>query len=271
MIWIPPSWLLAAGATSVVAGALRPIDLGLRPLGFGLMGAALVLGASPAWADQYRQAADNARIDCIASSRDLTRIALVGDGFASVSKVSAGNPQEDFTVTNEPIRGDIYLSVPDGFAANFLSFFATSKKGYVYKFACTIGGEDAEQLFVINPALGIEKAAAWEAKTGPRETAVRLIQAMATSATVDGYQLRQIAAAPTRIGALSVRLVAEYRGAALIGKVLRIDNRGSKPASVNPSEIAPSGTLALSVATSELAPGAGTSVWLVGLAGEGSW
>ena len=271
MICIPLPWLLAAGATSVVAGASRPIDLALKPLGFALIGAALVLGASPAWADQYRQAADNARVDCVVSSRDLTRIALVGDGFASVSKVSTGYPYNDFTVTNEPIRGDIYLSVPDGFAAQRLSFFATSKKGYVYKFACTIGGDDAEQIFVTNPALGAEKAAEWEAKSGPRETAVRLIQAMATSATVDGYQLRQVAAAPTRIGDLSVRLIAEYRGAALVGKVLRIDNRGTKPASVRASDIAPSGTLALSVATPELAPGAATSVWLVGVAGEGAW
>ncbi len=41
MICIPPTWLLAAGATSVVAGASRPIDLGLKPLGFALIGAAL--------------------------------------------------------------------------------------------------------------------------------------------------------------------------------------------------------------------------------------
>lgn len=271
MICIPPAWLFAAGATSVVAGASKPIDVGLKPLGFALIGAALVLGTSPAWADQYRQAADNARVDCVVSSRDLTRIALVGDAFASVSKVSTGYPYNDFTVTSEPIRGDIYLSVPDGFASRRLSFFATSKKGYVYKFACTVGGEESEQIFVTNPALGLDQAREWEAKTSPRETAVRLIQAMASSATVDGYQLRQVAAAPTRIGELTVRLIAEYRGAALVGRVLRIDNRGTKPATVRPGDIAPSGTLALSVATPELAPGAASTVWLVGLAGEGTW
>lgn len=271
MIAITPTWLLAAGATSVIAGASKPIDLGLKPLGFGLIGFALAFAASPAHADQYKQAADNSRVDCVVSSRDLTRIALVGDAFASVSKISTGYPYNDFTVTNEPIRGDIYLSLPDGFAPRSLSFFATSKKGYVYKFACAIGGEDAEQIFVTNPALGFEKAVEWETKTAPRETALRLIQAMASSATVEGYQLRQVAATPSRIGTLSVRLIAEYRGAALVGKVLRIDNRGAGPATVQPGDIAPSGTLAISVASPQLAPGAATTVWLVGRKGEGAW
>ncbi len=110
-----------------------------------------------------------------------------------------------------------------------------------------------------------------ETKTSPRETAVRLIQAMAASATVDGYQLRQVAAPPVRIGSLSVRLIAEYRGAALVGKVVRIDNRGTKSVTVKPSDIAPSGTLALSIGASELAPQAATTLWLVGTQGEGAW
>ena len=271
MIGIPPHWLLAIGATSLAAGASRPIDTGLKPLGCALMGMALALYASPAFADQYRQAADSAQVDCVVSSSDLTRIALVGDAFASVSKISTGYPHNDFTVTNEPVRGDIYLSVPESFAPGRLSFLATSKKGYVYKFACTVGADGPEQIFVTNPMLALDQAREWEAKTPPRESAVRLIQAMAASATIDGYQLRQVAAAPTRIGDLSVRLIAEYRGAALVGKVLRIDNRGAKPAAVRTSDIVPSGTLAASVAASELAPGAATTLFIVGTKGTGAW
>jgi len=271
MIAATPACLAAAGAVSIAAGATRPLDLGLRPLGFALIGVALFMAAAPARADQYRQAADNAEVDCVVSSRDLTRISLVGDAFASVSKVTTGYPHNDFSVTNEPIRGDIYLSVPEGFAPGQLSFFATSKKGYVYKFGCTIGGAEAEQIFVTNPALASEQAREWETKTSPRETAVRLIQAMAASATVDGYRLRQVAAAPVRIGTLSVRLIAEYRGAALVGRVLRIDNRGSRVATVKPSDVAPSGTLAFSIGTNELAPNAATTLWLVGTQGEGAW
>src|SRR3546814_15516616 len=88
-------------------------------------------------------------------SSDL-RISLVEDEFASVSKISTGNPQDDFSVVNEPVRGDIYLSVPEGFARPALSFFATSKRGYVYKIVCRIPGEKAVQPF--NPTPAISKA-----------------------------------------------------------------------------------------------------------------
>src|SRR3546814_6635154 len=90
-------------------------------------------------------ASDSSQIDCTASARDLTRISLVEDEFASVSKISTGNPADDFSVVNEPVRGDIYLSVPDGFARPALSFFATSKRGYVYKFVCRIDGEQRSE------------------------------------------------------------------------------------------------------------------------------
>src|SRR3546814_12110852 len=96
-------------------------------------------------------------VDCQASAKDLTRISLVEDEFASVSKISTGNPIDDFSVVNEPVRGDIYLSVPDGFVRSALSFFATSKRGYVYKFVCRIGGDQAAQVFVSNPAIRSEE------------------------------------------------------------------------------------------------------------------
>ena len=51
---------------------------------------------SPALADQTLMVSDNARVDCIASSRDLTRISLVGDEIASVSKLQTGNPERGF-------------------------------------------------------------------------------------------------------------------------------------------------------------------------------
>ena len=92
------------------------------------------------------------------SARELTRISLIADAFASVSKITTGYPYNDFTVTNEPVRGDIYISVPNGFAPGRVTFFATSKKGFVYKFTCKVAGDEAEQVFVSNPAIAGERA-----------------------------------------------------------------------------------------------------------------
>lgn len=119
---------------SAVTGAVflsRTYCHASRFIGASLVGLAVLLMADPAWADQTIMASDSSQVDCTASAKDLTRISLVEDEFASVSKISTGNPQDDFSVVNEPVRGDIYLSVPDGFGRPALSFFATSKRGYV--------------------------------------------------------------------------------------------------------------------------------------------
>ena len=230
--------------------------------------AILLAFAVPATADQFRMAGDNARVECTASKKDLTRISLVGDQFASLNKVATGIPYNDFSVVNEPVRGDIYLSVPDAYAGRTINFFATSKKGYVYKFACTVAPVEAQQVFVTNPGLAAAKAREWEEQTPLQETAVRLIQAMATSATVDGYEVRQPNSLPARVGDLSVRLIAEYRGAGLLGKVLRVENHGTTPLTLREADLAPQGTLAVTVASPELAPGQATAAYLVGTNGN---
>ena len=258
-----PLTFIVGGTLGVIAAGTRIVDTSLKPLGFGLIGAGLFALASPAFADQHLVAADNARVDCTASASELTRISLIGDAFASVSKISTGYPYSDFTVTNEPIRGDIYISVPQGYAPRSINFFATSKAGYVYKFVCDVAPGEPQQVFVSNPALAEPDAAAWEQETPIEDSAVRLIEAMAADRLIDGYQIRHRGGAPIRAGNLLVRQISEYRGKTLLGKVLRLENRGANPLTIEDSDLGLPGTLAVSVGSDVLAPGAATSAWLV--------
>ena len=155
--------LAASGLALANHGALRRPDPGYRMTGIAMI--ALALAPVPAQADQFVEAADNATIDCELSRGELTRIALIDDGFANVSKIASGYPYNDFEVTHEPVRGDIYISVPAQYASDRVSFFATSTAGYVYRFACRLGGDEASQLFITNPALARDDAADWEADT----------------------------------------------------------------------------------------------------------
>lgn len=264
----PSAFFLSAGATAFGCGATRRPDPGLRPLGAALIGLGLALAAAPALADQYRQAADSASIACTLSRRELTRIALIGDQFASVSKISSGTPFNDFAVTHEPVRGDIYLSVPDAYGPRSVSFFATTKKGYVYKFACDMAETPAQQVFITNPALATADATAWETETPVEATAVRLIQAMARQGTVAGYEVRQSATAPVRTGDLEVQLLAEYRGGNLTGKVVRLTNRAGKPVTLATADLAPKGAIALSVGQDVLSPRGQTTAYFVLANGE---
>ena len=121
-----------------------------RPFPAALTSFALAIAttayASPAHADQFVEAADGTAIDCVLARGALTRIALIEDGFANVSKMASGYPYNDFEVTHEPVRGDIYVSVPLQYASARVSFFATSSAGYVYKFACRVDGEDPHDI-----------------------------------------------------------------------------------------------------------------------------
>ncbi|WP_298089632.1 type-F conjugative transfer system secretin TraK [uncultured Sphingomonas sp.] len=237
-----------------------------RFFGASLVAVAALLIAGPAWADQTVLASDGSQVDCAASAKDLTRISLVEDEFASVSKISTGNPQDDFSVVNEPVRGDIYLSVPDGFGRHALSFFGTSKRGYVYKFVCRIAGDQAVQVFISNPAIAKDKAEETSpriAAASPQDNAVELVQAMYANQVVDGYEMRQRALRPVYVGNLKVQMIAEYRGAELTGRVLRIENSGSDAVTLTEAAVAPASALAVSIAEPRLDPGKVTTAYLV--------
>ena len=50
----------------------------------------LAFSASPAFADQFVEAADNAKIDCVLSRGELTRIALIGGPAAPAVHAACG-------------------------------------------------------------------------------------------------------------------------------------------------------------------------------------
>lgn len=258
-----PACLFGTGLASLGWGASRFPDTGFKALGAALLVTAATLTASPALADQFVEAADNARVDCTLSRDELTRIALVGDEFSSVSKIATGYPYNDFGVTHEPLRGDIYISVPPSFAANSLSFFATSKQGFVYKFACRTEAIEAQQLFITNPALAKPRAAEWENSASADDTAIALIKAMAERIRPDGYAVRQKMARPVRTGAVDVQLIAEYQGASLKGQELLLTNRGKTAITLDETALAPKSTRAISFGRNILDPGQSTSALVV--------
>lgn len=220
--------------------------------------------ATAAYADQFVEAADGAAIDCVLARGALTRIALVNDGFANVSKMASGYPYNDFEVTHEPVRGDIYVSVPLQYASATVSFFATSSAGHVYKFACRVEGEEASQLFVTNPALARPDATEWEGQVPTRdEAAIRLIEAMASDAVLPGFRARAELSRPRRTDSLEVQQVAEYEGAEFTGQAFTLRNLGPEPIALSSEREAPAGALAFAFGRDTIAPGETTQAFLV--------
>lgn len=253
---------------SGTALAARPLCLSSRTIGAGLLVAGALLMASPALADETLLATDNSEVACTISKSGLTRVSLKDDRFASVSKLTTGNETDDFSVVNEPTRGDIYISVPEGFTKDEVSFFGTTAKGFVYKFACRLEGERAHQVFVENRDILGEQPAELARALSPQETSASLIQAMYQSQAMDGFEIRQPSMNPVMVGLLKVQMITEYRGLNLVGRVLRIENTGKEPAVLNEQTIAPSNAVAVSVAKTELARGEATTAYIITPSGQ---
>ncbi|AXB80455.1 type-F conjugative transfer system secretin TraK [Novosphingobium sp. P6W] len=244
--------------------------MGRRALGAGVMGWGLI-SVTPALADQTVVAIDNGAVECEASRQDLTRISLRNDQFAAVSKVSAGRASEDFSVVHEPTRGDVYISVPEGYTRSTISFFGTTRKGFVYKFTCKVGGSDAKQVFVANgqaekPA---EQPAAYAVSELPfDEQVLALVRAMFEQKPLPGFEIRDRPRAAVNVGGLKVQLVSEYRGLLLTGQVLRVQNAGKEPMVLSEDIVASRGAIAVSVSNSSLGPGQTTGAYVVLPAGD---
>ena len=252
------AWTVGGAFTARVWARERLAGLCLTSLG-------LAAFAPPALADQNLIAADNGTVRCDASLKDLTRISLKGDQFASVSKMQTGNASDDFQVVNEPTRGDIYLSVAASFTRPTLSFFGITHKGFVYKFVCTVTGADAKQVFITNADSEAPRQAGehWPAGLSASDTAARLIAAMYAQKPVEGYEITWRALAPVNVGPLRVQFVGQYASAAYMGKLLKITNSGAKPVTLEEDQVGPADALAVSVTNPALKPGDATTAFVV--------
>jgi len=77
------------------------------------------------------------------------------------------------------------------------------------------------------------------------------------------YEMRQRSLKPVYVGNLKVQMIAEYRGEALTGRVLRIENKGTAETTLTEASVAPASSLAVSIAEPKLAPGRVTTAYLV--------
>ena len=261
-------WTNALPGCALICGAVLASSancVGRRALGASVLGWGLLL-ATPAHADQKVTATDNGAIDCDASRQDLTRISLEDDQFAAVSKVATGNANEDFSVVHEPTRGDVYISVPEGYPRPSISFFGTTRKGFVYKFTCRIAGSEAKQVFVTNaqahkPAR--DAALATVSDLPLDEQVLGLVRAMFEQKPIAGFEIRDRPHMPVNVGDLKVQLVSEYRGLMLVGQVLRVQNTGMQPLVLGEELIASAGAIAVSISNPSLGPGQATGAYVV--------
>jgi conjugal transfer pilus assembly protein TraK len=233
--------------------------------GVAVLAVGLLFYSSTARADERLFAKDNSEVLCSLSRSGLTRISLDNDKFAAISKLETGNPSDEFTIVNEPTRGDLYVSVSSSFNKKSISFFGTSQKGYVYKFSCRLVDYEAQQVFVVNEDLALKSAPV--ASESRQEHVVSLVEAMSTLKPLPGYSIRQDDFKAVQVGQLNVQLIATYEGE-LRGQKLRIKNTSNGPITVDQNSFQVSNGLAFGVENPDLAKGEETVAFVVSPGGE---
>ena len=257
----PPIIIGAAAIGGFLMLDARPF---VRTLGAGAIAAIAVL-PTVAKADQNVLAVDNGSVECTASRSDLTRIALKDDRFVAVSKVGTNDESQDFALEHEPTRGDIYLSVPEGYAKPRLSFFGTTENGYVYRFICTVAGDDAVQLLVANADVERPQDRPVELPDarGLDERAAGLIQAMYEGRPVADFEIDDTPRAAVTAGALKVRLLSHYQGVTFSGRQLQIENASGAPVTLTEEFVGGEGAIAVSLTSTVLQPGDQATAYIV--------
>lgn len=208
---------------------------------------------APAAADQFKTVSDNGAIEGYASASEITRLSLIGDRTLSVQKTDTDETGSDFNIAHDAVTGDIYVSLPTFYDRPYLSFFVTTKRGYTYKAHLDVRETPATQIFVANPGIGSERAERWELETPFRRTVVRLVRAMWMGETVEGYEVARGLDVGRRAGPLAYRIVATYDGAALSGRVLKVENRSDKAVDLTEEAFLTPGVIAVSLDADRLA------------------
>ena len=231
----------------------------------GLLTAIITVMTVPAmvYADQFLKAADNATLSGVVSRGEVTRISFTGDDVASLQKIKPLNPLDDFSVTHDPVTGDIYVTLPIAYSGKFVNFFATSKRGYTYKFVLRVSDIPATQIFVQNPALASDRARQFERAQPFRQTLVKLMRAMWKREVLPGFKIEWRRGHRIKAGPLKYREVGTYNGNDLVGQVYEVHNKSRKPVHLSEAAFETDNILAISLQSYNLAPKAKTIVFTI--------
>lgn len=222
-----------------------------------------MIGPFLAHADQFLNAADNATLSGTVSRGEVTRISFTGDDVASLQKIKPANLLDDFSVAHDAVTGDIYVTLPTGYSAKFVNFFASSKRGFTYKFVLRVSDIPATQIFVQNPAVASDRATRFERAQPYRETLAKLIRAMWNREVIPGFKIEWRRGNRVKASPLKYHQIGGYEGNSLVGQVYEVQNSSRKPVELSEAAFQTGNVLAVSFVKRRLAPKEKTTVLII--------
>ncbi len=225
---------------------------------------------APAVAMQLLEAVDHAELAAEISTREVNRIALIGDRIARVVRAPDG-----YAVEHDGASGDLWLRHIDEGPADGspVTLFLGTEKGFTYRLTLMPSDRDAAQILIRNAdalpdgTQGIHDTATVGAASDPHIAAlVRLVRAVARRQLLPGYEILAGPAprldgrgrlSPIRAGssfAAGLTVIETWRGPRFRALVLEADRLPSA---------SPDGPAGLAgIIGDSLAPGRLAALWL---------
>ena len=195
---------------------------GLAAIGASLLMNMASVVAAPAAAMQILEAADHAELTAEISATGVNRIALSHDRIQRVIRSPGG-----FAVEHDRATGDLYLrpleaaqSGPDAAAAQPVTLFVGTEKGFTYRLALIPAARDSAQILIRNANASAARdisAAAADPGDAYVVALVGLVRAVARREPLPGYAIEAPAGASGRGAGIAAmpapfRIVETWRG-----------------------------------------------------------
>lgn len=207
----------------------------------------------PAHALQIVQSFDDESIQARISSKETSRITLVGDRIKQYFAA-----QGRFHVEQDTDKGDLYITPTVAFQDKPISLFITSEAGKTFSLELTPVEQPSETIAIKLSSENKAIAKDWEQGNEYTQSLINLIKAMHQGDVPKGYQLEAVDQEFK-----GYQVISEYRGNQFKGQVIEVDNNTKETKSLSRYSFASLNPLAIALESASIDLDESTRVFVV--------
>lgn len=207
----------------------------------------------PVHAVQIVQSFDDESIQARISSKETSRITLVGDRIKQYFAA-----QGRFHVEQDVDKGDLYITPTVAYQDKPINLFITSEVGKTVSLELTPVEQPSETIAIKLSSEDKAVARNWEQSNEYTQSLINLIKAMRQGDVPKGYQLEAVDQELK-----GYRVISEYRGSQFKGQVIEVDNNTKETKSISRYSFAHLNPLAIAIENASINPNESTRVFVV--------
>ncbi len=202
-------------------------------------------------ATQIKGVIDNETLSVKISSLDVTRILVQGDRIKSLKGIRGA-----YTRENDENNGEVYLQPSPLYQNSAFTVLIETERGRHFTLLLTPVAVPGGTLMLVPKGVGRQKAARFEQLSDYQLTLSHLIRAMATDTVPDGYSISEVSSKKVFVLGkhVTLRLKTVYQGLNFQGQIYELTNNQSFPITLDERDFFKTGTRAISLESTIVAP-----------------